>query len=137
MKTIFCVDASGSVSGASLYHNVIRKILNNYYKCGDIIYIQGSTYKKLSESEFRTWYNNKSGELGENGSQLITDIVNVERNSGIKHLIIFTDGGVDGNNIDESGSKMTNYNIHFKYVSTYFIGYEEIDLLENLIAEEI
>ena len=42
MKTIFCIDASGSVIGSSpgkiAYHNVTGKILNKFYKNGDIIY---------------------------------------------------------------------------------------------------
>lgn len=55
-------------------------MVNNYYKYGDIIYIWGSTDKKLTEGEFRAWNNNKSRELGGTASQLIADIVNVERN---------------------------------------------------------
>ena len=122
MKTIFCADASGSVGGSSLYHNVVRKIFNKFYKSGDIIYIWGSSSKKLSENDFRTWNNNMRAGLGGTASELIADIVNIEKNSGIEHLIIFTDGSVNGGSIDKSDEKMKNCEINFKYVSTYIIG---------------
>ena len=121
-KAIFCVDASGSVSSSTLYHNVTRNIFNKFYKSGDIIYTWGDSYKKLNESEFRSWNDNQCGELGGTASQLIADIVNIEQSSGIEHLIIITDGGVDGGSIDKSDAKMQNSGIHFKYVSTYIIG---------------
>ena len=43
MKTIFCIDASGSVDGVTLYHNVTRTIFNKFYKNGDLIYLWGSS----------------------------------------------------------------------------------------------
>ena len=46
MKTLFCIDASGSVSGESLYHDTTRKIFGNY-KSGDLIYLWGTSKKKL------------------------------------------------------------------------------------------
>lgn len=139
MKAIFFVDASGSVSGESLYHNVIRKIFNKYFNVGDIIYTWGSSYKKLSENEFRTCNNNKSGELGGTASQLIADIINIAKNSGIEHLIIFTDGRVDGDSIDEDESDKKMKIIIF--ISNMFLlillVLEEIDLLAHPIVEEI
>ena len=54
-------------------------------------------------------------------SELIADIINNERNSGVEHLIIITDGYVNTGSIDKSDAKMKNYNIHMKFVSTYII----------------
>ena len=48
MKTIFCVDASGIVGSSTLYHNVTRKIFNNFYKNGDLIHLWGDSTKKVS-----------------------------------------------------------------------------------------
>ena len=121
MKTLFCIDASGSVGGQSLYHNVTRKIFNNYYKNGDLIYLWGSSIKKQNESEFRRWNQNRQSGLGGTSSELIADIMNSERNSGMEHLVIITDGTVNGGSIDRSDSKMKSYKIHLKFVSTYII----------------
>ena len=121
MKTLFCIDASGSVGGQTIYHNVTRNIFNKFYKNGDLIWLWGSSTKKQNLSEFRTWNNNKGSGLSGTASELIADIINTERNSGIEHLIIITDGSVNGGSIDKSDAKMKNYNIHFKYVSTYII----------------
>ena len=76
----------------------------------------------MSESEFRDWNNNKRAGLGGTSSELIADIVYSERNSGIEHLVIITDGSVESNSIDDSDKKIKQYNIHFKFVSTYIIG---------------
>ena len=122
MKTIFCVDASGSVGGSTTFHNVTRKIFNNFYKNGDLIYLWGSSYKKLNYSDFRKWNDNKDSGLGGTASELIADIIIQERNYGLDHLIIITDGSVNSNSIDNSDKKMKNNNIHFKFVSTYIIG---------------
>ena len=121
MKTIFCIDASGSVGGQNIYHNVTRNTFNKFYKNGDIIYIWGSTYKKQNLSEFRSWNNTKSAGLGGTASELIADIISLERNNGIEHLIIITDGSVNSDSIDKSDKKMKANNIHLKFVSTYII----------------
>ena len=39
MKTIFAIDSSGSVGGCDLYHDNLRKIIDEYYKEGDIFYL--------------------------------------------------------------------------------------------------
>ena len=122
MKTLFCIDTSGSVGGQTLYHNVTANIFNKFYKKEDIIYLWGSHTKKISEDEFREWNKNKNSGLGGSSSELIADIINGEKNSCIEHLIIITDGQVGTSNIDESDRKMKEYNIHFTYVSTYIIG---------------
>ena len=122
MKTIFCIDASGSVIGTSpgeiAYHNVTGKILNNFYKNGDIIYLWGSSYKPQSLSEFQTWNNANGcvsgGNLSGTASELIGDIIYKERNKGIEHWVIFTDGSVNSNSVDNSDKKMKNYNILYK-----------------------
>jgi len=122
MKTLFCVDASGSVGSCTLYHNVTRNIFNKFHKYGDLIYLWGSSYKQITESEFRTWNNNKDSGLGGTASELIADIASKERYSNIEHLIIITDGSVNSGSIDASDSKMQSNGIHFKFVSTYIIG---------------
>ena len=122
MKTLFCIDASGSVGGSQLYHKVTRSIFNDFYKNGDIIYLWGSSIKKILETEFKRWNDNRESGLGGTDSELIADIINNERNSNIEHLIIITDGGVGSGSIDKSDEKMKKYKIHFKYVSTYIIG---------------
>ena len=122
MKTIFCIDASGSVGGQATYHNVTRYIFNTFYKNGDLIWLWGDSTKKQNLTEFREWNNNKRAGLGGTASELIADIINNERYSGLEHLIIITDGSVNGGSIDRSDSKMKSNNIHFKFVSTYIIG---------------
>ena len=122
MKTLFCIDASGSVRGETTYHNVTRNIFNTFYKNGDLIWLWGSSTKKQNLSEFRTWNNSRSAGLGGTASELIADIIYNERNSGIEHLVIITDGSVNGGSIDRSDNKMKSYNIHLKFVSTYIIG---------------
>ena len=122
MKTLFCIDASGSVGGVTTYHNVTRNIFNKFYKNGDLIWLWGSSTKKQNLSEFRTWNNSRSAGLGGTASELIADIIYNERSSGIEHLVIITDGSVNGGSIDRSDNKMKSYNIHLKFVSTYIIG---------------
>ena len=61
MKTLFCIDNSGSVSGESLYHNTTREIFGKYYKSGDLIYLWGTSKKKINCEEFKTWNDNKEG----------------------------------------------------------------------------
>lgn len=82
METIFCIDTSGSVIGSSLgkisYHNVTRKILNKFYKNGDIISLWGTSYKNKVLSEFQTWNNTNGlilgGNLSVTASELFLDI---------------------------------------------------------------
>lgn len=122
MKTLFCIDASGSVGGSTLFHNVTRTIFDKFHKNGDLIHLWGSSTKKINLSEFRTWNNNRQSGLGGTSSQLIADIIYQEKNSNVEHLIIITDGGVGTGSIDRSDEKMRQYQIHFKFVSTYIIG---------------
>ena len=42
MKTLFCIDASGSVNGQNFYHKITKNIFDKFYKSGDIIYLWGS-----------------------------------------------------------------------------------------------
>ena len=123
MKTLFCIDNSSSVRHETVYHNITKKVFNEFSKSkgGYLIYFWGSTIKKVNESEFREWNKNKEG-CGGTQSELIADVIINEKNYGIEHLIIITDGQVDCNSIDESDEKMKQNNIHFKYVSTYIIG---------------
>ena len=121
IKTLFCIDASESVRGNITYHNVIRNLFNKFYKNGDLIWLWGSSAKKMTESEFRAWNNSKESGLGGTSSDLIADILNNERNSGVEHLIIITQSCANPYSIDKSETKMKNYNIHLKFVSNYII----------------
>ena len=124
MKTLFCIDASGSVGGQKFYHKITKTIFDKFYKLGDIIHLWGSTTKKNNKDQFITWNRNLGAGLNGTNSELIAEIINQEKNSKIEHLIIITDGQVSTTNIDESDKRMKKYNIHFKYVSTYIIGRE-------------
>lgn len=121
MKTLFCIDASGSVEQQTTYHKVTKITFNKFYKNGDIIYLWGSSYKKQNVEEFRKWNDSQKGGLNGTASELIADIIIKEKNNGIEHLIIITDGCVDTNSIDNSDKKMRTNNIHLKFVSTYII----------------
>ena len=126
MKTLFCIDASGSVGGQALYHTVTKIIFNKFYKIGDLIYLWGSIEpKRIELSKFRDWNDNKSSGFNGTASDTIADIISRERNSGIEHLVIITDGSVDPGSIDKSDNKMkslkSQYNFSFKFVSTYII----------------
>ena len=125
MKTLFCIDNSGSVSGESLYHNTTREIFGKYYKSGDLIYLWGTSKKKINCEEFKTWNDNKEGHDYDTKSDLIADIIYDEINSGLEHLVIVTDGSVDSGCIDASDAKMKDinekFNFHFKFVSVNII----------------
>jgi hypothetical protein len=125
MKTLFCIDNSGSVSGESLYHNTTREIFGKYYKSGDLIYLWGTSKKKINCEEFKTWNDNKEGHDDDTKSDLIADIIYDEINSGLEHLVIVTDGSVDSGCIDASDAKMKDinekFNFHFKFVSVNII----------------
>lgn len=121
MKTLFCIEASGSVRNSSLYHKVTREIFNNFSN-GDLIYLWGSSIEKMNESQFKSWNDNQRGHISGTASELIADIVNNERAAKIQHLVIITDGSINSNSIDESDKKMKNNKIHFEFVSTYIIG---------------
>ena len=122
MKTLFCIDASGSVRGQKFYHKVTKNIFDKFYKLGDLIHLWGSSSKKYSKETFINWNNKLEGGLNGTNSELIAEIINQEKTTNIEHLIIITDGKVNTSNIDESDKRMKKYNIHFKYVSTYIIG---------------
>ena len=121
MKTLFCIDCSGSVEKCVLYHNVTKKIFNEFYKNGDLIYLWDDKAKKINESEFRSFNDNKEGYEG-TSSELIADIINDEKDSGFEHLIIITDGSVNTGSIDKSDEKMEKISIQYKFVSIYIIG---------------
>ena len=127
MKTLFCIDASESVKGKTTYHNVTKNIFNKFYKNGDIIWLWGSSTKKQTESQFRSWNDNKESGLGETASELIADILNIERNSGVEHLVIITEGFTNPGSLDKSDEKMKNYNINLKFISKFIISSSNYD----------
>ena len=121
MKTLFCIDASGSVSRSSLYHNITKRIFNEFYKSGDLIYLWGDSFEKKDLNGFRSWNDQQNGHLDGTASELIADIISKEINCGIEHLVIITDGSVNTNSIKKSDEKMVTNNYHFQFVSVYII----------------
>ena len=85
MKTLFCVDASGSVGGGTLFHNITRNIFNKFHKYGGLNYLWGSSLEPKTENEFRTWNNNRGSGLGGTTSELIANIASKEQYSNIEH----------------------------------------------------
>ena len=44
MKILFAIDCSGSTIRKKLYFNELEKIMDKYYKNGDLIYIWNDAY---------------------------------------------------------------------------------------------
>ena len=124
MKILFAIDKSGSTCN-KLYSDEIIKLVNENYneERGDIIYIWGEDYKKLSKKEFIELVEINQ-DLGGTYPKLIADIINLERKNKCKHLIIITDGNVSNQDILESDKRMENIKYYFDFVSVYIIGEE-------------
>ena len=123
MKTLFAVDCSGSISGKNNYFSKLRELRLKYYNSsrGDKFYTWGSGYYYKNEAEMDSFIANKYGPDGTE-SYYIAEIGRVTKNENFEHLIIVTDGQVDESSIDESDRRVKQYDLHFKYVSSYIIG---------------
>ena len=124
MKILFAIDKSGSTQ-FKLYHDETINLINENYneKRGDIIYIWGSTYKKVSKEQFISSVENED-DLGGTYPKLIADIINLERNNKCKHLMIITDGNVNSEDILETDKRMEKIKYYFDFVSVYILGTE-------------
>jgi len=124
MKTLFAIDRSGSTS-FNLYEKEVINLINNYYEeeRGDIIYIWGDSYKKLTKEELLLGFK-EDDDLGSTYPKLIVYIMEEEQKNNFKHLMIITDGNVSDYEINEVDEIMEDKNYNFEFVSVYIIGDE-------------
>ena len=127
MKTLFAIDCSGSVAGHELYHEELNKIMEEYYKSDDIIYMWDSVdsispvgYLKVDIEKINEFNNNLEGNGGTQ-SFLIAEIAKQEPEYR-EHLLIVTDGEVDFDCIQITQEILENRGIEFKYVTLFVIG---------------
>ena len=127
MKTLFTIDCSGSVEGHELYHEELNKIMEEYYKSDDIIYMWDSVdsisrvgYLKVDIERINEFNNNLEGHRGTE-SFLIAEIAKQEPEYR-EHLLIVTDGKVDFDCIQKTQDTLENTGIEFKYVTLFVIG---------------
>ena len=127
MKTLFCIDNSGSTS-ASFYYDELKEIIFNYYdkNRGDIFYLWNENKKKITYKELEKQIESKNG-YGDTYPYLIADIIEEEKNNECRHLMIITDGCVSPEKIEEADKKIKNIKYNFDYVTVYILG-EDADL---------
>ena len=125
MKTLFAIDCSESIKENQLYHSELNKIINEYYKEGDLFYLWNHAIraKRVSREEMNEFIKEKKG-LGGTNSTNIAKIAIDAGNSYREHLLIVTDGKVELIDIKESTDLLEKNNIKFKYVTTFIIGDE-------------
>ena len=128
MRTLFCIDDSGSTLFDSFYFDEIKDIIKKYYKenRGDIFYFWNEKKTKASYEEVLLKIEKR---LGDGGTKpyLIAEIIDEEKQNEFKHLIIITDGNVDANDIQLADNIMKNINYKFDFVTVYILG-EDADL---------
>ena len=119
LRTLWAIDCSGSVNGFALYHDALKKIVSQYYKEGDDIWLWDNDMKHITYEDLQMFIEKRNG-YGGTESSLIADIA---QNSPIhEHLLIVTDGCVNGASIDRADLKMKSSGILFQYVTTFVIG---------------
>ena len=126
MKTLFCIDDSGSTSYLyNFYYLEVEKIVSLYYKKdrGDIFYLWNSKKRKISYEELESKIESQEG-YGDTSPSLIADIIEEEKNNNCRHLVIITDGNVGECEISEADEKVKNINYSFDFVSVYILGNE-------------
>ena len=128
MRTLFCIDDSGSTLFDSFYFDEIKDIIKKYYKenRGDIFYFWNEKKTKASYEEVQLKIEKR---LGDGGTKpyLIAEIIDEEKQNEFKHLIIITDGNVYANDIQLADNIMKNINYKFDFVTVYILG-EDADL---------
>ena len=122
MKTLFVVDNSGSVFNQEVYFNKVMHLFCTIFneERGDAFYTWNEKEKKLDIYEIEQFINDMDGIKG-TSSSLIAEIAKKEKNNNFEHLIIITDGDVQSDEIDKSDLKVKEYNLSFKFVSTFII----------------
>ena len=128
MKTLFCIDDSGSTDGSEFYYSELKDIISSYYveERGDIFYLWNSTKRSISYEELKIKIENEDGE-GDTYPSLIADIIEQEKEKKCRHLLIVTDGNVDQECIEEADEKIKNIDYNFEYVSVFILG-DDADL---------
>ena len=128
MKTLFCIDDSGSTDENEFYYSELKDIISYYYNKnrGDIIYLWNETKKKITEEELEEKIETMEAN-GDTYPYLIADIIEEEKNNKCRHLVIITDGNVSQEEINEADEKIKNINYNFDYVTVYILG-DEADL---------
>lgn len=129
LRTLWAIDCSESVRENQFYHNALRRVVNEYYKKTDEIYLWDNNYKKISYEELNNFMSHQQGFNGTKSS-LIAEISN--ESSIREHLMIITDGSVDPGEIDRSDQLMRRYRIKFKFVSVFIILDENPPELQQL-----
>ena len=120
-KRLFAIDYSGSVEGCSFYHRNLRKIFKDLYKSGDTIMTWSSNAYVIDYNKMMRIIDREDGTNGTRPSSILEVL---ERNESIprEHLILVTDGHIDGGDIDNCDKIVQRKKIKFKYVTTYIIG---------------
>ena len=128
MKTLFCIDDSGSTDKSAFYYNGLKEIVNDYYdeNRGDAFYLWDSSKKKISYKELEDLILKQLG-IGGTSPYLIANIIEQEKQNNFRHLVIITDGSVDGCEIEAADEKMKMIEFNFDYVTVFILG-EDPDL---------
>jgi len=123
MKTLFCIDDSGSTDESEFYFNELKDIFNSYYNenRGDIIYFWNEEKKKTSYEGLQKKIENKNG-CGGTDPYLIAGIIEEEKQNKCKHLIIITDGRVGSEDISRADKYIKEINYSFDYVTVFVLG---------------
>ena len=123
MKTLFCIDDSGSTNLSNFYNEELKDIIGFYYikNRGDIFYLWNSIKKKIKyeelESKLKLWKG-----CGETFPYLIADIIEEEKKNNCRHLVIITDGQVSQGEIKRADEKIKKINYNFDYVTVFILG---------------
>ena len=126
MRTLFCIDDSGSTEYDKFYYNEVKNIIERYYdeKRGDILYFWNDGKTKVSYEQLQLKIEKTNG-TGGTEPYLIAQIIDEEKQNECKHLIIITDGNVNQNDILFADEKMKKINYKFDFVSVYILGNQE------------
>ena len=120
LRTLWAIDSSKSVKDNELYHSNLRKIVGEYFKNGDIIYLWDSKIQEISYRELVNFYENKEYRNRGTDSSNIAQIA--QETDCREHLIIVTDGEVSQSKIRKSDEIIKNSDINFQFVTTFIIG---------------
>ena len=125
MKTLFCIDSSGSTGGNEFYFDELKKIISAHYveNRGDIFYLWNSKKFKITFEQLEKFIETKKG-FGGTEPYLIAETINEEKENKFRHLIIITDGEVYESEIRSADEKMKNINYKFDYVTVFILGKE-------------
>ena len=123
MKTLFCIDDSGSTNLSEFYFEELKDIIEFYYikNRGDIFYLWNGIKKKINYEELVSKIKSRKG-VGETYPCLIADIIEEEKKNKCRHLVIITDGQVNQKEIERADEMIKKINYNFDYVTVYLLG---------------